>query len=258
MNFTKSELKLLSTNRGLKHLLLEEKPDFVQVVDLLNYKAKLEQLQAKLIKVQNWVQENEKRVLIIFEGREFAGKGSTLNACIERLNPRAYRKVALNKPNEKERGQWYFKRYIEQIPEKGEMVFFDRSWYNRAVVEPVNGFCTQKEYKRFMGEVNHFEEMLIEDGIIMLKFYLSITKKEQERRIEEVQANPLLRWQLSKVDLEATKLWDTYTKYTKEMIKITDGPKNPWEMIKANNYHAARLRVITLINKKIPEINQGD
>jgi polyphosphate kinase 2 len=248
-NFSRKELKVLSSSRGIQYLLQQGDLNPKEVIDRLNYEEKLKILQAKLIKVQNWVINNQKRIMILFEGREFAGKGMTLNTCIEHLNPRAYRKVALNKPTEKEQGQWYFKRYIEQLPERGEMVFFDRSWYNRAVVEPVNKFCTRKEYKRFMNEVNHFEEMLIGDGIIMIKFYLSISKKEQKSRIKGVQDNPLLRWQLSKVDIEAPGKWNLYTKYTKVMLENTSSFTRPWHIIQADNINTARLEVFDTILK---------
>ena len=252
MGFTARELKYLSSNKGIRYLLSSDKPQYSEVVNRLKYEDQLDRLQIELIKLQNWVLENNKRVLILFEGREFSGKGGTINACSEHLNPRSYRLVALNKPTEEEQGQLYFKRYMERIPEKGEIVFFDRSWYNRAVVEPVNGFCTEKEYKHFMLEVNHFENMLIEDGIYVLKFYLSISKKEQKRRIEHVKANPLKRWQLSAVDLKAQELWSSYTKYTSTMLKKTDGKKNPWYSIETNDIKKAHLDIIKLILKKIP------
>ena len=252
MEFTKQELKILSSRPGLKHLLYDDIPDFRKTVDFLIYRAKLQKLHLGLIKLQDWVQDNNKRVMVIPEGREFAGKGGTINACIEHLNPRVYRKVALNKPTKKEKGQWYFERYVEKIPERRKIVFFDRSWYNRAVVEPVNGFCTEKEYKRFMEVVNHFEKMLTEEGIIIIKFYLSISKNIQKERIEAVKKNPLLRWQLSKVDLEAPKLWDQYTMYTSTMLEKTNRKKNPWHVIDSDNKYAAHLEVIKVILKEIP------
>ena len=250
--FNRKDLTILSSSRGMLYMLQQSRLDPNQVLNRLKFEQELRLLQAQLIKVQNRIIKHNKRVLILFEGREFAGKGMSLNTCVEHLNPRVYRKVALDKPTEKEAGQWYFKRYIEQLPERGEMVFFDRSWYNRAVVEPVNKFCTRKEYQRFMKEVNHFEEMLVNDGIIMIKFYLSISKKEQKARIKDVQDNPLLRWQLSKVDLEAPKKWNQYTKYTKTMFETTSFPRRQWNIIDSDDINAARLNVIKLILDTIP------
>jgi len=218
----KSDLFLLNTNKGLEYLLQGEQPNFKETIKQLRYEKALVDLQIKMINVQNWVVENDKRVLVVVEGREFSGKGGAIHVFTEHLNPRSIRTVALKTPGPIEMGQWYFKRYIEQLPERGEMVFFDRSWYNRALVEPVNGFCSQKEYTRFMNEVNHFEHMLSEDGIVIIKIYFSISKKEQERRIELVQQNPLRRWELSPVDLRAIELWDDYTKYEKKMFKVTN------------------------------------
>ena len=183
---SKKELRLLSSSRGIEYLLMAKNPDFKGVAGQLLYERKLVKLQAELIKAQNWVVENEERVIVIVEGREFAGKGDAIRAFTDHLNPRSMRVVALQKPTAREKGQWYFKRYIQQLPERGEIAFFDRSWYNRAIVEPVNGFCTQDEYERFMNEVNHFEEMLIGDGIRLMKFYLSISKEEQKKRIQAV------------------------------------------------------------------------
>ncbi len=152
--FSEKELKLLGSTKGLEHLLSGDKPNFKDIVKELRYARELQKLQIELIKVQNWVVENGERILILVEGREFAGKGGTISSFVEHLNPRPIRLVALQTPTPKQKGQWYFKRYVENLPEKEEMVFFDRSWYNRAIVEPVNEFCTKKEYKKFMGEVN--------------------------------------------------------------------------------------------------------
>jgi polyphosphate kinase 2 len=250
--FNKNELKLLSSNKGIRYLLSGNEIDYDEVIHRLQFEEKIVDLQAELIKFQNWVIENEKRVIILFEGREFAGKGNTINTCTEHLNPRSFTKVALNKPNENELGQWYFKRYVERLPEKGEIIFFDRSWYNRAVVEPVNGFCTSKEYARFMSEVNYFERMLISDGILLTKFYLDISKKTQEDRIKEVKASPLTRWQLSQVDLKAVELWDQYTKYTNKMLKKTNGKKNPWNVIESDDLKKSKNQVIQTILDKHP------
>ena len=250
--FSDKELKLLSSSRAIEYLLMAAKPNFRDVAEQMAYEQKLVKLQAELIKAQNWVVEQEERVVVIVEGREFAGKGDAVRAFTDHLNPRSMRLVALQKPPDKERGQWYFKRYIQQLPERGEIAFFDRSWYNRAIVEPVNGFCTPEEYERFMNEVNHFENMLIGDGIRLIKFYLSISKEEQKRRIEAVRKDALRRWELTPVDLAALNYWDEYTYYKKEMFKKTSGKDNPWIKIKANDKRQAHLEGIRRILKELP------
>lgn len=250
--FNEKELKLLNSSRALEYLLASEQPNFREVVGQLQYEEELTKLQAELIRAQNWVVENQKRVVVIVEGREFAGKGDAIRAFTDHLNPRSMRVVALQKPTPKEQGQWYFRRYVKSLPERGEIAFFDRSWYNRAIVEPVNGFCTRKEYDRFMKEVNHFEEMLIGDGILLLKFYLSISKKEQKKRIAAVRKDPLRRWELTPVDLAAVELWDEYTHYKKEMFRRTDGKVNPWIRIKANDKRQAHLEGIRIILEHLP------
>ncbi len=238
---SKNDLRLLNTTKGLEYLLCAEKLDFESALKQLRYEEELVKLQIKMINVQNQVVGNGERVMILIEGREFAGKGGAIHAFTEHLNPRSMRMVALSKPTAKERGQWYFKRYIEQLPEAGEMVFFDRSWYNRALVEPVNGFCTKKQYNRFMKEVSHFERMLSEDGIKLIKLYFSISKKEQIKRIENVQKNPLRRWELSPIDLNAVSLWNEYSKYEKAMFNANDTKQNPWYVIKNDFRRKGRL-----------------
>lgn len=251
-NYSNKDLKLLSSSRALEYLISAEEPDFEEVLKKVRYERALVKLQSELIKAQSWVVDNEERVIILVEGREFAGKGDMVRAFTDQLNPRAMRVVALQKPNAKERGQWYFKRYIEQLPEKGEIAFFDRSWYNRAIVEPVNGFCTDDEYGRFMNEVNNFEKMLTGDGIRLLKFYLCISKEDQEERIAGVRENPLRRWELSPVDLRALELWDEYTKYEKAMLLRTSETFNPWIKIEASNRYKAHLKGIQTILDHLP------
>ncbi len=239
--FNKEDLKLLNTNRALEYLLQSDKLDFNDTIQQLRFEKEVANLQIQMINIQNWVVAKRKRVLVLAEGREFAGKGGAIHIFTEHLNPRAIRTVALDKPTPYEKGQWYFERYIKQLPQRGEMVFFDRSWYNRAMVEPVNGFCTKKEYSKFMKEVNHFERMLSEDGIKIIKFYFSISKQEQKKRIENVRKNPLRRWELSPVDLKALDYWDKYTKYEKELFKVTNTEKNPWFIFKGNDKRTARI-----------------
>ena len=252
-NFTDRELKLLNSNKAIKLLLKEDKnlnPE--KVLRYVKYEKRLEEFQVELVKLQQWVISEGKRVCLVFEGRDSAGKGGAIRRVTHHMNPRNYRVVALPKPTEQERGQWYFQRYISRLPNPGEIVFFDRSWYNRAVVEPVNGFCTNEEYERFMEEVNAFESMLTNDGIILLKFYFSITKKEQADRFKDILENPLKRWKMSPVDEMAQELWNEYTKYKVRMFAETNTEKNPWIILKANKKTAARIQVIRHILDKVP------
>ncbi len=244
MDYTKEELKLINSRRGLLYLLSGSKPRVNDVLEKLKYDRDLRALQTQLIRVQQWVVDTDQKVLIIFEGAEFAGKGAAITTFAEHLNPRVTRIVALPKPNAVEEGQWYFQRYVMQLPRPGEITLFDRSWYNRALVEPVNDFCTEKEYHQFMNEVNHFERMICNDGILLLKNYLSISKKVQARRIEMIRKNPLRRWELSKVDENAQKLWSKYKEYEERMLSSTDSTIAPWKIIDANDQRAANIAVM--------------
>ncbi|HMV84377.1 MAG TPA: polyphosphate kinase 2 [Blastocatellia bacterium] len=227
--------------KGFVELLRSRHVDADKIEGLLKYEAELEKLQVELVKMQRWVQESKRRVAVIFEGRDAAGKGGTIRRFIEHLNPRSIRVVALPKPTEEESGQWYFQRYMRQLPNRGELVFFDRSWYNRAVVEPVNGFCTQGQYEQFMRQVPEFEHMLYEDGVTLIKFWFSISKDEQQRRFESRGRNPLKHWKLSPIDAKAQSLWDSYTKYKELMFSKTHTSFSPWIIVKANNKRKARL-----------------
>ena len=251
-HFSTSDLKLLNSNRAVKYMLDMNPPNPKKALRLVKYERALEKLQVELIKLQAWVIENKERVCVLFEGRDAAGKGGAIRRITHHLNPRHYRKVALPKPTEEEKGQWYFQRYVQQLPNQGEMVFFDRSWYNRAIVEPVNGFCTARDYERFMSEVVHFEEMLTNDGILLIKFYFSITKEEQAGRFEEIRTNPLKRWKMSPVDERAQELWDEYTKYRVAMFAQTHTEKNPWVRIEANRKTRARLEAVRYLLSRIP------
>ncbi len=214
-------------------------------------------LQTEMVKMQYWARENNQRLLIIFEGRDSAGKGGAIMRFIRFINPRYYRVVALNKPTEIERGQWYFQRYIEKLPNPGEIVFFDRSWYNRAVVEPVMGFCTEDEYKLFLKQVVLLENMLIEDGLRIIKFWFSIDNIEQRKRLEERKTNPLIQWKLSTVDMQAQLKWDDYTHYKCEMFKHTSTPLSPWVNIKGNNKDSARKEAMRYVLNTIPYTEKG-
>lgn len=251
-SYSKSDLMKLSTTRGILHLLSTDPPDFDLTLKKLNYSEQLEELQTDLIQMQNWIVEKNKRLIVIFEGGEFSGKGSAIRAFMAHLNPRSIRSVALPKPTEDEAGQWYFQRYARLLPQAGEIVLFDRSWYNRAVVEPVNGFCNKKAYKQFMNVVNEFEQMIYQDGIIMIKIFLSISKKLQAERISKVRNNPLRRWEFTKVDKNAQKLWDKYETYQSRMFEKTSTKEAPWEIIDSNDRYEANLQAIRHVLSKVP------
>jgi len=221
-----------------------------KVLDVLAYEKQLRVLQVELVKLQQWVLKENKRVAIIFEGRDAAGKGGSIRRFMEHLNHRSSRLVALNKPTNVEKGQWYFQRYIKELPNPGEIVFFDRSWYNRAVVEPVMGFCSDKEYNDFLVQVPEFEHMLYEDGLIIIKFWLSISKEEQLKRFNARNDNPLKRWKFSPVDKKGQELWDTYTHYKDEMYSKTHTTYCPWMIIKTNHKKTARLEAMRYVLSK--------
>ena len=238
---TEDDLRRVNTRRGLLQLIKSKNIDLDDVRKTLLYEQELQQLQVELVRLQRWVQADGQRIAILVEGRDAAGKGGTIRRFTEHLNPRAMRVVALPKPTDDERGQWYFQRYIRQLPNKGEIVFFDRSWYNRAVVEPVMGFCSKKEHQRFLQQVTEFEHMLYEDGVTIIKFWFSISKEEQASRFEARRQNPLKQWKLSPVDEKAQELWDSYTRYKEEMFSKTHTTFSPWIIVKANDKQAARL-----------------
>ena len=238
---TLEDLLSVRSQTGFIKKLEERNIDTKKIAALLKYEEELEKLQIELVKMQRWVQEKNRRIAIIFEGRDAAGKGGTIRRFIEHLNPRALRVVALPKPSEEETGQWYFQRYIKQLPNRGELVFFDRSWYNRAVVEPVMGFCRNEQYENFMRQVPEFEHMLYEDGITVIKFWFSISKVEQLNRFQSREVNPLKQWKLSPIDAEAQKMWDSYTRLKELMFSKTHTSFSPWIIVKANNKRKARL-----------------
>ncbi len=211
------------------------------VLETVNYENEKRLLQIELVKLQQWIKKYNKRVAVIFEGRDAAGKGGNIRRFMEHLNPRSTRLVALSKPNDVEQGQWYFRRYIQHLPNPGEIVFFDRSWYNRAVVEPVMGFCSDRQYNQFMLQLPEFEHMLYEDGVVIIKFWLSITKDEQARRFNSRMDNPLKRWKFSEVDKKGQDLWNEYTKYKELMFSKTHTNFCPWIIVKTNVKYTARL-----------------
>ena len=213
----------------------------------LRYEEELAILQAEMVNLQQWISKKKMRVAVIFEGRDAAGKGGSIKRFREHLNPRSMRVVALSKPTDVESGQWYFRRYIKELPNPGEIVFFDRSWYNRAVVEPVMGFCTKKQYDRFMLQVPEFEHMLYEDGVTVIKFWFSISKEEQQNRFESRLQNPLKRWKFSPVDLKGQQLWDKYTHYKEQMFSKTHTTFCPWIIVKTNDKRTARLESMRFV-----------
>ncbi|WBX74247.1 polyphosphate kinase 2 [Tenacibaculum pacificus] len=250
-SLTQKDVNKLNSNKGLKAIL--SKPfNLEKAIRYVDYGRKLKKLQVELIRLQTWGINNDERIIIILEGRDAAGKGGAIRRMTERINPRHMRIVALPKPNEDEKGQWYFQRYVEQFPKAGEIVFFDRSWYNRAVVEPVNGFCTKEEHDIFMNQVNDFERMILESGIRLVKIYMSINKKEQEKRFKEIVNNPLKQWKITPVDLKAQELWDDYTDYKRAMFSKTNTAISPWKVIRANRKTIARINVINHVLKSIP------
>ncbi|MBK7705217.1 MAG: polyphosphate kinase 2 [Acidobacteria bacterium] len=238
---TLEDLLGVRSQRGFLAKLNERDIDTKKISSLLKYEEDLEKLQIELVKFQRWVQEKNKRIAIVFEGRDAAGKGGTIRRFTEHLNPRAMRVVALPKPTDEETGQWYFQRYVKQLPNRGEIVFFDRSWYNRAVVEPVMGFCGDVQYDQFIRQVPEFEHMLYEDGITVIKFWFSISKDEQQRRFDSRKINPLKQWKLSPIDALAQEMWDKYTHFKELMFSKTHTSFSPWVIVKANNKRKARL-----------------
>jgi len=249
---TEKDLKRLNTKKGIKQFLLNKDIMISKVLRYVTYEDRLKTLQEELIKLQTWVTDNDEKVVIIFEGRDAAGKGGAIRRTTEHLNPREFRVVALPKPTEEEKSEWYFQRYVNHLPRKGKIVFFDRSWYNRAVVEPVNGFCTQEEYEIFMNQVNQFERMIIESGIRLIKIYFSISREEQEQRFEEIKASPIKKWKFSAVDQRALELWDDYTEYKKKMFEKTNTELSPWIIVKANRKTKARVETMEHILETIP------
>src|SRR4051794_26798219 len=208
------------------------------------YKTELVRLQAELVKVQEWVKTEGRRIVIVFEGRDAAGKGGTIKRITEYLSPRVARIAALPAPTERERGQWYFQRYVEHLPPRGEMVIFDRSWYNRAGVERAMGFCTPQEHALFLRQCPIFEQMLIDDGIIVRKYWFSVSDDEQLRRFQSRRNDPLRRWKLSPMDLESIYRWEDYSRAKDEVMVHTDTPNSPWFVVESDDKKHARLNMM--------------
>jgi len=216
------------------------------------YEKELARLQTELVKLQEWIKKEGLKVVVLFEGRDAAGKGGTIKRIMESLNPRIVRVVALGVPTEKEKTQWYFQRYVEQLPAAGEMILFDRSWYNRAGVERVMGFCTDAEYNEFMRSCPEFERMIIRSGIILIKYWFSVSDEEQEKRFHDRINDPRRRWKLSPMDLESRAQWEDYSKAKDEMFRYTDTKQSPWYVVNADDKERARLNVIHHLLGMIP------
>ncbi|MEV5976656.1 polyphosphate kinase 2 [Streptomyces sp. NPDC052114] len=216
------------------------------------YERELFRLQTELVKVQEWVRAEGTRLVVVFEGRDAAGKGSTIKRVTERLNPRIARIVALPAPTERERTQWYFQRYAEHLPAAGEIVLFDRSWYNRAGVEHVMGFCTQAEYERFLHQCPVFERLLVEDGLVLRKYWFSVSDAVQEQRFRRRLDDPTRRWKLSRMDLESITRWEAYSRAKDEMFAQTDIPEAPWHVVESDDKRSARLNMIAHLLSTLP------
>lgn len=211
----------------------------------------LEPYQAELIKLQQHIERHKLKLIILFEGRDAAGKGSVIGSVSRYMNPKHYRIVALGRPTQEERTQWYFQRYIKHFPHGGEIVLFDRSWYNRAMVEPVFGFCSEEEYELFMKHVITFEESLVDHGVVFIKLYFSVSKDKQAVRFEQRRTDPLRQWKLSEIDLQAQSMWHQFTKTKYKMLKDTNHEKAPWHILRSSDKHKARLETMKLILNKI-------
>ena len=256
---TKNDIKHDFKNKNRKKEELKHKGKKVQIwvkKETLEYERELTSLQIELLKLQNHVKEKGLKVLMIFQGRDAAGKGGTIKRITEHLNPRGARVVALEKPSDIEKTQWYFQRYTKHLPSAGEIVLFDRSWYNRGGVEPVMGFCSTEEHHEFLREVPEFEKMLVKSGIILMKFYFSVSKKEQDRRFKKREVDPLKQYKLSPVDKESQNLWDKYTVAKFSMLMASNSEHAPWSVIRSDNKKKARLNCIKHILSNIEYPNK--
>jgi polyphosphate kinase 2 len=223
-----------------------------KLIEKAEMEKELKPFQAHLILMQKYLEETKRRMIILFEGRDASGKGGTIRRVTRYMNEKHYRVVALGKPSDAQRTQWFFQRYVEQFPRGGEVVLFDRSWYNRAVVEPIFGFCTPEQYKTFMKGVVGFERDLVRQGTVLVKLYFSVTKEEQARRFERRRNDPLRQWKLSEVDLQAQERWDDFTSQKYEMLKRTHSNHAPWTVIRSNDKHLARVNAMRVILNSVP------
>ena len=244
--------ELMDDYRNMRNKLAQSKSENRSSVVRRRQEKSLKPYQAELIRLQKYLEETKTRMIIVFEGRDAAGKGGTIRRVSRYMNEKRYRLVALGKPTEEQRHQWFFQRYVAQFPTGGEVVLFDRSWYNRAVVEPIFGFCSDQEYQNFMYGVVGFEKDLVRQGPILVKIYFSVTKDEQSRRFERRKTDPLRQWKLSEIDAQAQDRWDDFTRQKYEMIKRTHAAHAPWTIIRSNNKYRARINAMKVILNAVP------
>ncbi len=242
------EQQILDLKQEIKKLTKDQKKSYTKH----KIEKSLKPFQAELIVLQQYLEDNNKRMIILFEGRDASGKGGTIRRVARYMNEKHYRIVALGKPTTEQRSQWYFQRYVEQFPHGGELVIFDRSWYNRAMVEPVLGFCTPEEHKSFMKGVVGFEKDLVRQGTILVKLYFSVTKDEQAKRFERRKTDPLRQWKLSEVDIQAQEHWDEFTNAKYQMLKRSHTSAAPWVIVRSNDKNAARLNTLKVILNSVP------
>ncbi len=244
--------ELMDDYRNMRNKLAQSKSENRSSVVRRRQEKSLKPYQAEMIQLQKYLEETKTRMIIVFEGRDAAGKGGTIRRVSRYMNEKRYRLVALGKPTEEQRHQWFFQRYVAQFPTGGEVVLFDRSWYNRAVVEPIFGFCSEQEYQNFMYGVVGFEKDLVRQGTILVKLYFSVTKDEQSRRFERRKTDPLRQWKLSEIDAQAQDRWDDFTRQKYEMIKRTHAAHAPWTIIRSNNKYRARINAMKVILNSVP------
>ena len=258
MKFTPEHLQQSKARNDLIDIAKANGISLTKALQKIHYEAELKALQSELVNLQQWIAKKQMRVAILFEGRGASGKGGCIKRFKEHLNPRTARVVALTKPTNVERGQWYFRRYIKVLPNPGELVFFDRSWYNRAVVEPVMGFCSNIQYQKFIVQVPEFEHLLYEDNLKIIKFWFSIAKEEQKKRFDARLENPLKQWKFSPVDEKGQSLWKEYTFHKEEMFSKTHTNFSPWIIVKANDKKQARLESIRYVLSQFNYDGKGE
>jgi polyphosphate kinase 2 len=257
-SFSEEDFLQIKTRKDLVKIAKSRGVDISDAMTNYRYLEELAQLQSEMVNLQQWVARHQHRVAVIFEGRDASRKGGAIKRFKEHLNPRSSRVVALAKPTPVEQGQWYFRRYIKQLPNPGELVFFDRSWYKRAVVEPVMGFCTKEQYQKFMVQVSEFEHLLYEDNVKLIKFWFSISKEEQKKRFDSRLNNPLKQWKFSPVDLKGQELWDDYTHYKEQIFSKTHTNFSPWMMVKTNQKREARLESMRYVLSQFDYDGKGE
>jgi polyphosphate kinase 2 len=244
--------QLIEEHKSMRHRLAQAKNAGRKALVRRRQEQSLKPYQAELLRLQKYLEENNRRMIILFEGRDASGKGGTIRRVTRYMNEKHYRVVALGKPTEEQKSQWFFQRYVAQFPTGGEVVLFDRSWYNRAVVEPIFGFCTKEEYESFMTGVTGFEKDLVRTGTILVKLYFSVTKDEQARRFERRRTDQLRQWKLSEIDVQAQDRWDDFTQQKYEMLKRTHTSHAPWTIVRSNNKYKARINAMKVILNSVP------